>query len=124
MGFWGFGVLGFWGFDIDIRHLGKIPGIIKILFTVLNSNEANIQKTILRIFNYLCVSSSSFQKKLLSEKPLLKRRSICLASGNKEVVQGSLMLLHDLAMPGKSLFLRFWRNVKIQVLIIYVHKMR
>ena len=87
-------------FDIDVRNLSKIPGIIKILFTVLNSNEANIQKTVLRIFNYLCVSSSSFQKKLLCDKPLLKRLSICLASGNKEVVQGSLMLVHDLAMPG------------------------
>jgi len=96
-------------FEIDVRNLSKIPGIIKILFTVLNSSEANIQKTVLRIFNYLCVGSNSFQKKLLSEKPLLKKLSVCLASGNKEVVQGSLMLLHDLAMPGiiklPSLFL-------------------
>lgn len=87
-------------FDIDVRNLSKIPGIIKILLTVLNSNEANIQKTVLRIFNYLCVSSTTFAKKVLNEKLLLKRLSVCLASGNKDVVQGSLMLLHDLAMPG------------------------
>ena len=91
-------------FDIDVRNLSKIPGIIKILLTVLNSNEANIQKTVLRIFNYLCVSSATFSKKVLNEKALLKRLSVCLASGNKEVVQGSLMLLHDLAMPGNSAF--------------------
>ena len=91
-------------FDIDVRNLSKIPGIIKILLTVLNSNEANIQKTILRIFNYLCVSSTTFSKKVLNEKALLKRLSVCLASGNKEVVQGSLMLLHDLAMPGMQTF--------------------
>lgn len=88
-------------FDIDVRNLSKIPGIVKILLSVLNSNEATIQKTVLRIINYLCISSNLFQKNLLNEKPLLKRLSVCLASGNKEVVHGSLMLLHDLAMPGK-----------------------
>lgn len=94
-------------FDIDVKHMCKIPGIVKILFTVLNSSEAGIQKTILRVYNYLSVSSSSFQKKLLNNQPLLKRLSVCLASGNREVVQGSLMLIHDLAMPGMVLFLLY-----------------
>ena len=91
-------------FDIDIRNMCKIPGIVKILFAVLNSNEAAIQKTILRIYNYLSVSNVPFQMKLLKNQSLIKKLSVCLASSNREVVQGSLMLIHDLAMAGKRWF--------------------
>lgn len=88
-------------FDLEISRLSSLPGIVKILFNVLNTTEANIQKTILRICNYLSVSSSKFRKRLINHQPMIKKLSICLASGNADVVYGSLMLIHDLAMSGK-----------------------
>jgi len=88
-------------FDIEIKFLSSVPGIVKILYAVLNSHDSTIQKTIIRIANYLSVGSAKFQKMLVDHKPMIKKLSICLASGNPDVVQGSLMLIHDIVMPGK-----------------------
>ena len=89
-------------YEFEIKYLVSIPSMVKILFTVLNNTNANIQKTIIRICNYLCVASSDFHQSFVEYEPIIKRLSICLSSGNTDVVYGSLMLLHDLIMPGKE----------------------
>lgn len=89
-------------YDLEIKYLVSIPSMAKILCKVLNNSNANIQKTIIRICNYLSVGSTTFQHNLLEHEPIIKRLSVCLSSGNPDVVYGSLMLLHDLIMPGKE----------------------
>ena len=98
-------------FDIETKYLSSVPGIVKILYTVLNSQESTIQKTIIRIANYLSVGSTKFQKMLIEHKPMIKKLSVCLSSGHPDVVQGSLMLIHDLAMPGIYLIVFFSFNM-------------
>ena len=92
-------------FDLEIKALSGIPGIVKILYTVLSTTDSRVQQTILRICNYLSVGSTKFQKLLLAHKPMIKKLSVCLVSGNSEVVEGSLMLIHDLAMPGMFVYI-------------------
>ena len=87
-------------FDVDIFYLAQIPGFVKILYSVLSSTDYGTQHTILRICNYLSVESPKFRKSLLDYKPLIKKLSVFMSSNNIEVMRGSLMLIHDLLMPG------------------------
>ena len=87
--------------DVHRNAISKMPGLLKTLYSVLTGSEAGIQRIIIRIYNFLCIGDSEFQEKIINFQPLMKRISICLASGNPDLVYWTIQLTHDLAMSGK-----------------------
>ena len=75
---------------------------MKTLYQILVSSESSLQRLVLRIYGFLSINDDNFKGKLLNFQPLIKRLSVCLASGDSDLVYWSLVLVHDLAMMGKS----------------------
>ena len=95
-------------FDFFPGVIAKIPNLVKTLYQILVSSESNLQRLILRIYCFLSINDDSFKGKLVNFKPLMKRLSVCLASGNSDLVYWSLVLVHDLAMTGKFYILHMY----------------
>ena len=93
--------------DLHRGVISKIPNIVKTLFHILISSESGLQRLVLRIYCFLSINDDYFKNKLLNFPPLLKRMSVCLASGNNDLVYWALLLVHDLAMIGKNMFILY-----------------
>eukprot|EP00794_Sanderia_malayensis_P008043 gene8043-8906_t len=88
--------------DLHRSIISRIPDIINTLYQILVSSESGLQRLILRIYCFLSINDNGFKTRMSNCTPLLKRLSVCLASGNHDLVYWALLLVHDLAMMGKE----------------------
>eukprot|EP00058_Branchiostoma_floridae_P023406 XP_002608896.1 hypothetical protein BRAFLDRAFT_85546 [Branchiostoma floridae] len=88
--------------DLYKETICSIPRLLYSLQKVLAASEANLQRLVLRVICFLCLHNDDFKKKVLSNGNISERLSVCLSSGDKDVVHWALVLTHDLAMIGKS----------------------
>jgi hypothetical protein len=99
--YWAVGLLHeFVALDIALPEICAVPILLRSLYSVLISSEANIQRLVLRVLRFLCESSDDFKAKTVHNKHLLARLPICLASGDRDVTSWSLYLIHDIAKSG------------------------
>ncbi|XP_066278423.1 uncharacterized protein [Branchiostoma lanceolatum] len=88
--------------DLYKETICSIPRLLYSLQKVLAASEANLQRLVLRVICFLCLHNDTFKNRVLSNGNISERLSVCLSSGDKDVVHWALVLTHDLAMIGKS----------------------
>ncbi|XP_033109780.1 uncharacterized protein LOC117111027 isoform X2 [Anneissia japonica] len=89
--------------DVLRNEICQIPFLIESLQKALQTGgEAPLQRLILRVICFLALHNDHFKLSLINQKGLIERIPVCLASGEKEVIHWSLVLVHDIAMIGKK----------------------
>ena len=86
--------------NIAMEEICSVPILLKSLYRVLVSSEANLQRLVLRILRYLSEYSEKFKTSVIHHKQLLARLPICLASGDEDLVSWSPFLIHEIAKTG------------------------
>eukprot|EP01135_Chromosphaera_perkinsii_P002552 Nk52_evm68s224 gene=Nk52_evmTU68s224 len=86
--------------DVGKDELRECPGILKAIYGVLNSSEANVQKIVLRTLGFLAIKNDVFKYRVLNSG-ILSRLVVCLSSGDPDVSHWAIVLIHDLAMYGE-----------------------
>lgn len=82
--------------DIARNEISNIKGLLKIMLSHLNNDEASIPRVLIRTLKCLGVCNEPFQKEMIKQG-IVEKLILCLNSNDEDVQCWSILLLHDLS---------------------------
>ncbi|ORY18099.1 ARM repeat-containing protein [Neocallimastix californiae] len=82
--------------DIARNEISNIKGLLKIMLSHLNNDEASIPRVLIRTLKCLGVCNEPFQKEMIKQG-IIEKLISCLNSNDEDVQCWSILLLHDLS---------------------------
>ncbi|ORX41985.1 ARM repeat-containing protein [Piromyces finnis] len=86
--------------DIARNEISNIKGLLKIMLSHLNNDEASIPRVLIRTLKCLGVGNEQFQREMIKQG-IVEKLISCLNSNDEDVQCWTILLLHDLSRLGE-----------------------